>query len=145
MNLLDDAELAELRVALRNMPSGPLAHEELESAAQLVRLTLQGALEREWTFEQAWKAAMARLQPSQAGGSIDEAGAASLREDRRLLEEDKPWFQAIYEGREPTMLERAQRLAATTARLDADEATHRAVEKIRSAPSTVVAAPAVAA
>jgi hypothetical protein len=62
---------------------------------------------------------MARLQPSQAGGTIDPVEAAELREDRRLLEEDRPIFQAAYEGREPTTMERARRLVAGSERVEA--------------------------
>ena len=89
-----------------------------DNARHLARLTLQGAREQGWGFEQAWATAMARLQPSQAGGAIDPVEAAELREDRRLLEEDQPLFRAAYERRDPTIMERAQCLAAGSDRVE---------------------------
>lgn len=89
-----------------------------DHARHLVRLCLQGAHGEGWAFERAWATAMKRLQPSQTGGVINPAEAAMLREDRRLLEEDRSLFRAAYEGREPTTMERAQSLARASARLD---------------------------
>lgn len=90
----------------------------VDNARHLTRLTLQGARDRGWSFDEAWGAAMSRLQPSQAGGAIDETAARELREDRQLLEEDRPLFRAAYEGREATPIERARRLAAVSGRVD---------------------------
>lgn len=91
---------------------------EVDNARHLVRLCLQGARDEGFDFDEAWKMGMARLQPSQAGGEVDRAKARELREDRRLLEEDRPLFRAAYEGRPPTVMERAQRLAAVSGRVD---------------------------
>lgn len=117
MEIIGDAGLERLLDDLVDAGAGDMAL-PVNNARHLCRLTLQGALERGWDFEQAWSAAMSRLQPSQAGGSIDAVQAAALREDRQLLEEDRPLFQAIYEGREPTTRERAQRLAAVSTRCE---------------------------
>lgn len=118
MDVFDDGVGWErLQQALVAAGAGEMAL-PVDSASHLTRLTLQGARERGWTFDEAWAAAMARLQPSQAGGEVDLAQAASLREDRQLLEEDKPVFRAVYEGRPATPMEKAQRLARVTARLE---------------------------
>jgi hypothetical protein len=54
---------------------------------------------------------------------------AQLTEDRALIEEDRAIFQAAYEGRDPTVQEKAQRLAAAWGRtedlLPRQEATAR--------------------
>jgi len=91
---------------------------EVDSSRHLVRLCLQGAREEGLGFDEAWKMGMARLQPSQAGGGVDHANARDLREDRRLLEEDRQIFRAAYEGRAPTTIERAQRLVKVSGRVD---------------------------
>lgn len=88
------------------------------SAQENVFLTLKGARERGWGFDAAWAFAMNRLQPSQAGGEVDLEQAMQLREDRQLLEEDRPYYRATFEGRVPTVRERAQRLAAGSNRVD---------------------------
>lgn len=90
----------------------------VDNARHMVRLTLQGARERGWSFEDAWSAAMNRLQPSQAGGVVNASLAAGLREDRQLLEEDRPLFHAAFDDRDPTLRERAQRLAAVSTRVE---------------------------
>lgn len=130
MEGLGEDGLERLLTTLVDVGAGALAFEvdaaRPDNARHLARLTLQGAREEGWTFEQAWATAMARLQPSQAGGAVDPVEAAELREDRRLLEEDRPIFRAAFEGRPPTTIERAQRLAAGSNRLD---------EAFRQAPS----------
>jgi len=119
---LGEAGLEKLLTTLEDVGAGKVAlsvdDARPDNARHLARLCLQGAREEGWSFEQAWSTAMARLQPSQAGGEVNPVEAAELREDRRLLEEDRPLFQAAYEGREPTTMERAQRLAAVGNRLD---------------------------
>lgn len=119
--------------SLSSIGAGPLAL-PVDNAAHLTRLTLQGARDRGWEFEEAWGAAMARLQPSQAGGYVDEAQAAVLREDRQLLEEDKPMYRAYWEGREPVAYERAQYLARATDRLAAGDRAARASVTIPARP-----------
>lgn len=122
MDGLGEVGLERLLLQLEDVGAGTLGLMIEESRPanprHLARLCLQGARDEGWGFEQAWATAMARLQPSQAGGSIDAVEAAELREDRRLLEEDRPIFQAAYEGRDPTMMECAQRLAAGSTRVD---------------------------
>lgn len=119
---LGEDGLERLLSTLEDVGAGKLAFEvdaaRPDNARHLARLTLQGARQEGWAFEEAWATAMARLQPSQAGGSIDQREAAELREDRRLLEEDRPLFRAAYEGRSPTTMERAQRLAAGSDRIE---------------------------
>jgi transposase InsO family protein len=119
---LGEAGLERLLTTLEDVGAGKVAltidDARPDNAAHLTRLCLQGAAELGWSFDQAWSTAMARLQPSQAGGQVDPVEAAELREDRRLLEEDRPLFRAAYEGRPPTTMERAQRLAAASDRLD---------------------------
>jgi hypothetical protein len=120
---LGEDGLQLLLSTLEDVGAGRLAFEvdaaRPDNARHLARLTLQGAREEGWDFDRAWSTAMARLQPSQAGGRIDPIEAAELREDRRLLEEDRPLFRAAYEGRDPTTMERAQRLAAGSDRVEA--------------------------
>lgn len=124
MEGLGEEGLERLLSTLVDVGAGALAFEvdaaRPDNARHLARLTLQGAKQEGWSFGEAWATAMARLQPSQAGGRIDPVEAAELREDRRLLEEDRPLFQAAYEGRTPTTMERAQRLAAGSDRVEAN-------------------------
>jgi hypothetical protein len=119
---LGEVGLEKLLTTLEDVGAGKVAltvdDARPDNARHLARLCLQGARAEGWAFDRAWSTAMARLQPSQAGGAVDAVEAAELREDRRLLEEDRPLFQAAYEGREPTTMERAQRLAAAGERLD---------------------------
>jgi hypothetical protein len=129
----DEVPWESLMADLTSAGAGPLAL-PVDNAAHLTRLTLQGARDRGWTFDDAWNAAMSRLQPSQAGGEIDPFQAASLREDRQLLEEDKPIFRALFEGRDPTPMERAQRLARATDRLEAGDRAARAMVAIPTRP-----------
>jgi len=131
---LGEAGLERLLTTLEDVGAGKVAlvvdDARPDNARHLARLCLQGARAEGWTFDQAWATAMARLQPSQAGGEIDPVEAAELREDRRLLEEDRPIFRAAYEGRDPTTMERAQRLAAVGNRL---------YDALRPAPAVSVA------
>ncbi len=117
MDGIGEEGLERLLDALVDAGAGEMAL-PVDNARHLTRLTLQGALERGWDFDQAWGAAMSRLQPSQAGGAVDETAAAALREDRALLEEDRPLFQAAYEGRRPEPIERARTLARATTRIE---------------------------
>lgn len=136
MDVFDDGlGWEDLQASLAAAGAGGIAL-SVDSASHLTRLTLQGARERGWDFDRAWGAAMARLQPTQEGGEIDPYDAAALREDRRLLEEDKPFFRAVYEGREPTPMERAQRLVRVTERLEAGDrlARVRSAAKVPSRP-----------
>jgi hypothetical protein len=95
-----------------------LGSSDLSTPAETLRVTLQGAVQDGWAFEPAWETAIRRLQPSQAGGIIDLDEQRNLAEARILLEEDRPLFQAAYERREMTDMERAQRLNRTWARTE---------------------------
>lgn len=92
--------------------------EEPARPAEYVRMILNGARDEGWTFERAWSAAINRLQPSQAGGFVEDGLAATLREERALIEEGRPFYQAYYEGREPQPRERAEAVTAAWSRLD---------------------------
>jgi hypothetical protein len=120
---LGEGGLEQLLTTLVDVGAGTLAlsveDARPDNSRHLARLCLQGARDEGWDFDRAWSTAMARLQPSQAGGAIDPVEAAELREDRRLLEEDRPIFRAAYERRAPTTMERAQRLAAGSDRVEA--------------------------
>lgn len=77
-------------------------------SGEYVRLILGEARERGWEFEDAWPSALNRLQPPIIGGAIEIETAQAMYEDRALLEETRPHWQAAYEQREPTARERAQ-------------------------------------
>lgn len=128
--------LEQLMTTLIDVGAGTLAlsveDARPDNPRHLARLCLQGARDEGWEFDRAWKTAMARLQPSQAGGDVDPVEAAELREDRRLLEEDRPLFRAAYERREPTTMERAQRLAMASDRVEI---------QLREPPATIAGIP----
>jgi hypothetical protein len=86
--------------------------------AQYVRITLTGAKQRGWEFEDAWRSAINRIQPPNVSGVVDPVQDCEMREARALLEEDRPAFQAAYEGREETPRERTERVVAAWGRLD---------------------------
>jgi hypothetical protein len=93
-----------------------LGSSDLSTPAESLRVTLQGAAEEGWAFDDAWGTAMRRLQPSQAGGVIDLDEQRELAEARVLLEEDRPLFQAAFEGRDMTLRERGQRVVSAWGR-----------------------------
>ena len=95
-------------------------------AIEDVRLALQGAKCRGWTFSAAWSSAINRVQPINGGIKQGEDGGvaildpleeAELLEARTLLEEDRVSFLAAYEGREMTTRENAERLLVARQRV----------------------------
>lgn len=83
--------------------------DEPTSAAEYVGRVLALTRERGITFESAWSSAINRIQaPQGAGGLVEDAGVGGLvLEERALLEEDRPRWQAAYERRPLTTRERA--------------------------------------
>jgi hypothetical protein len=81
-------------------------------ASRNVLTVLSAANERRLPFDEAWSMAINRVQPSQIDGVVDVTLARELRDDRVLLEENRPYYQAAYEGRALTLQERAQTRAA---------------------------------
>lgn len=80
----------------------PGVDEEI-TAPEYVRRVLELARPRGMTFDEAWAVAVNRLQvPAIDGLDV----AATVREERTLLEEVKPRWRAAYEGREPSPRER---------------------------------------
>lgn len=80
-------------------------------------MILTGARAEGWDFDEAWSAAINRLQPSQEGGVFDMDLAAILLEERALIEEDRSYWQASYEDRDMTSRERAYSVAASWRRI----------------------------
>lgn len=89
----------------------PLLEEPMRPA-EYVRVILQGARDEGWTFEEAWTAAVNRLQPPQAGGAFEDGLGEALREERSLIEENRPMWQAAYEGREVHAADRSHAVFA---------------------------------
>lgn len=85
--------------------------------AEYVRIVLGGYRDRGFDFDTAYAAAINRLQPSQEGGVIDADLARTLREERALLEEERPIWQAAYEQRPVTNIDRRARSSALNTRL----------------------------
>lgn len=76
------------------------------SAPSYMRQVLELGRERGLDFESAWAAGFTRIQAPQDAGVINGFEAAMVREERALLEEVRPLWQAAYERREPLALER---------------------------------------
>lgn len=76
--------------------------------------------DREVPFDMAWSSTINRIQAPQAGdGSIlDPTTGELIVEQRALLEESRPYWQAAYEGREVTSIEVAHSRVATWRRID---------------------------
>lgn len=77
-------------------------------APDYMRRVLELGRERGLDFDRAWAEGFTRIQAPQTSGLIDPADAALVREERALLEECRPLWQAAYERREPLALERAR-------------------------------------
>lgn len=71
-------------------------------------------------FDSAWSSVINRIQaPQGEGGLIEDPHVAALvREERQLLEENRPAWRAFYERRPPTTRERALCTVAAWRRLD---------------------------
>lgn len=83
--------------------------DEPTRASTYVRQVLELCKGRELSFDSAWASAINRLQaPQGEGGFIEDPVVGHLvLEERALLEEDRPRWQAAYEGRAPTTREAA--------------------------------------
>lgn len=91
--------------------------------ADYVRQCLALMGERGVPFEAAWSSTINRIQaPQGPGGSTDPIVRELVLEQRALLEEDRPLWQAAYEGRPLTSRERAVRTVAAWRRLEAGDA-----------------------
>jgi hypothetical protein len=79
--------------------------------------------ERDVPFDAAWSSAINRIQaPQGEGGLIEDPRVASVvLEERALLEEDRPRWQAAYEGRAPSTRERAQCIVGAWRRIEGRE------------------------
>jgi hypothetical protein len=77
--------------------------------------------ERDLPFDSAWSSAINRIQaPQGEGGMIEDPRVGALvLEERALLEEDRPRWQAAYERRSMTTLERGTCVARAWRRLEA--------------------------
>ena len=91
--------------------------EGMTLTSENVGAILTAAKEHEVPFELAWSRAINRVQASQAGGVVNVTLERTLREDRAMLEESRPFYQAAYEGRDITSRERAQAVASAWRRL----------------------------
>lgn len=86
---------------------------------EVVRLTLQRARSEGRPFDEAWLSARCRLQPpNRAGVSVNDRITADLLEERALLDELRPYFQAFYEGRPITKRERDEHFFLSAPRLE---------------------------
>lgn len=103
---------------------GQLDSDGLSLPQETTRFILDEARKRNWSFDDAWAAAINRLQPSAAGGTIDGVLESDLRETRAILEECRPHFRAAYEGREPTVRECAEEVVTAWGRLDGEIPVH---------------------
>lgn len=82
--------------------------DEQITAPEYVSRVLALMQQRDVPFESAWSSAINRVQaPQGEGGAIDAGIAVVVQEERALLEEDRPRFQAAYERRPMTTRERA--------------------------------------
>lgn len=77
-----------------------------------MRMVLVGCRDRGFEFESAWSAGINRLQAPADNGLPDPELAYALREERSLLEDLRPMWQAAYEGREPTLAEKARHVVS---------------------------------
>lgn len=83
--------------------------DEPTSATTYVRQVLELMQPRGTSFDEAWSAAINRIQaPQGEGGFIEDPRVGALvLEERALLEEDRPRWHAAYEGRPMTTREKA--------------------------------------
>lgn len=103
---------------------GQLDSDGLSLPQETTRFILDEARKRDWPFDEAWAAAINRLQVSSIGGTTDPVLQSDLRETRAILEECRPHFRAAYEGREPTVRERAVEVVTAWGRLDGPVPVH---------------------
>lgn len=87
-------------------------------ATEYVRIILTGAKERGLDFEAAWSMAVNRLQAPADNGLPDPGLEQVLVEERGLLEDARPLWQAAFEGRRATATEKARSVTATWRRND---------------------------
>lgn len=94
--------------------------DEPTTASDYICRALSLLREREVPFESAWSSAINRIQaPQLVGGAVEDPAAAVLvAEERALLEEDRPRWQAAYERRPMTTLERGTCVARAWRRLE---------------------------
>lgn len=94
--------------------------DEPTTASSYVSRVLALMKDRDVPFEAAWSSAINRIQaPQGEGGLIEDPKVAALvLEERALLEEDRPRWQAAYERRPMTTRERAVCTVAAWRRLD---------------------------
>jgi hypothetical protein len=94
--------------------------DEPTTASDYVSRVLMMMRDRDVPFEQAWSSAINRVQaPQGEGGVIEDVSAAQLvLEERALLEEDRPRWQAAYERRPMTTREKAVCTVRAWHRLD---------------------------
>lgn len=94
--------------------------DEPTTASNYISRVLGVMQERDVPFEAAWSSAINRIQaPQGEGGLIEDPAVAQLvLEERALLEEDRPRWQAAYERRPMTTRERAVCTVAAWRRLD---------------------------
>lgn len=95
--------------------------DEPTTASNYVSRALALMKERDVPFEQAWSSAINRIQaPQGEGGLIEDPSIGALvLEERALLEEDRPRWQAAYEHRPMTTRERAVCTVAAWRRIEA--------------------------
>lgn len=94
------------------------------SAPEYMRRAL-GLIQRQGIpFEEAWSSAINRIQAPQGEGGLiaDPRVGALVREERALLEEDRPKWRAAYERREPTTREKAVCIVGAWRRFDKSQA-----------------------
>lgn len=94
--------------------------DEPTTASNYVSRVLALMKDRDVPFEAAWSSAINRIQaPQGEGGLIEDPSVAELvLEERALLEENRPRWQAAYERRPMTTRERAVCTVAAWRRLD---------------------------
>jgi hypothetical protein len=105
--------------------------DEPTTASNYVSRVLALMKERDVPFEEAWSSAINRIQaPQGEGGMIEDPRvAAMVLEERALLEEDRPRWQAAYEHRPMTTRERAVCTVAAWRRLDGGGITGRLAKR----------------
>lgn len=106
--------------------------DEPTSAAGYICRCLSLLRERDIPFEEAWSSAINRVQAPQGEGGLieDPAVGALVLEERALLEEDRPRWQAAYERRPMTMREKAVCTVGAWRRLDGGLTNRKAADSI---------------
>lgn len=106
-------------------------------AGDYMRRALALLREREIPFEDAWSSAINRIQAPQAeGGRIEDPTVGALvLEERSLLEEDRPRWQAAYEGRPMTTREKAVCTVRAWHRLEGGLTNRKAAGIVGSCPN----------